>query len=729
MVAKEYHAPKVLLHIPCTTALLRSLPELLGLGQKTRLGPEIAGFSPITRPGYHGRLQRGRSTVITDINRARTAFDRAVTFLRAGDGVMAEQLCREALGDYPGEPNFLSLLGAALNHQGRGGEAEPLLRRAVEEEPGYAKGHEELGRSLMLLGRFEEAIGRLRRALQLDPKLESAQLTLVRVLTEAGRAEQAEELMQAFLRADPARESIARAAEHHRAGRYEEAEAIYREILRRDPRNLEALRLLALIAMKTEHYGQAEKLLKRAVEIAPDFLAAWIDLSRAQLERLELQAALASIERAVELNPRSANVHINLASVQARSGHHDQAIETYRKAVELGPDQPGGYLGLGNTLKTVGRQAEAIDAYRRATAMRADLSEAWWSLSNLKTFCFEDHEVETMQRQLEAAEISDEARVQFCFALAKASEDRGDYARAFELYERGNRTRRAQENYDPVETEVINDRIMKVFDATFLAEHAGRGYPDRAPIFVVGLPRSGSTLIEQILGSHSLVDATHELPEAGQLIQQINRNRNDRITYPEAVRDFTDETWAAIGRTYIEHTRQHRGGAPYFIDKMPNNFASIGLLNLVLPNAKFINTRRHPLDTCLSCYKQLFARGQPFTYDLMEIGEYYLQYDRMMAHWHTVLPGRVLDVQYESVVADQGAQTKRLLEFCGLPWEDTCLRFYETERAIRTASSEQVRRPIYSSSIGFWRHYTRELAGLIEILEPVLSSLPAAERP
>jgi hypothetical protein len=311
--------------------------------------------------------------------------------------------------------------------------------------------------------------------------------------------------------------------------------------------------------------------------------------------------------------------------------------------------------------------------------------------------------------------------VQFSFALAKASEDRGDYARAFELYARGNRTRRALEDYDPVQTEVINERIIKVFDAGFMARHAGCGHPDPAPIFVVGLPRSGSTLIEQILASHSAVDATHELPEVGRLIGRINRNRNDRITYPEAVRNFDDEAWAALGRSYIEETRQHRRDAPRFIDKNPNNFASIGLLSLALPNARFINTRRHPLDTCLSCYKQLFARGQPFTYDLVELGEYYLQYARMMAHWHAVLPGRVLDVQYESVVADQGGQTRRLLEFCGLPWEDACLRYYETERAIRTASSEQVRRPIYTDSVGLWRHYRLELAELIEILEPVLS--------
>ena len=654
------------------------------------------------------------------LERVRASFERALTFLRAGDGVMAEQLCREALDEFPGEPNLTSLLGAALNRQGRGQESEPLLRRALAEEPNYAKGHEELGRSLLQQGRMEEAITSLRQALALDPKLQSTQLALVQALADAGHADEAERLMQDFLRADPARERFAKAAELHRTGRFEEAEGIYRAILQRDPRNLEALRLLALIAMHFEHYGQAEQLLRRAVDIGPDYLAAWIDLARAQLEKLDVAGARASIERAVTLNPRSAHVQVSLANVQARSGRHEEAAASYRRAAELNPGSPAPWLGLGNTLKTVGRQAEAIAAYRRAAALLPEHSEAWWSLSNLKTFRFEDAEVETMQAQLASGRLSQEARAQFSFALAKALEDRGEYARAFELYAEGNRVRRALEQYDPVQTEVIHERIRKVFTADFLARHSGAGDPDPAPIFVVGLPRSGSTLIEQILASHSMVDATHELPEAGRLVQRINRERKDRVVYPEAVLDLDAAGWSALGRAYLDETRKYRRGAPRFVDKMPNNFASIGLLALALPNARFVNARRHPLDTCLSCYRQLFARGQPFTYDLTELGEYYLEYEKMMAHWHAVLPGRVADVQYEDVVADLAGQSRRLLDFCGLPWEDACLRFWETERAIRTASSEQVRLPIYASSVNYWRHYERQLAPLAEILRPVL---------
>jgi tetratricopeptide (TPR) repeat protein len=642
-----------------------------------------------------------------------------LTFLRAGDARMAERICRDALGDDPGEPNLSSLLGAALNRQGRGAEAEALLRLALAEEPNYAKGHEELGRALQQQGRGDDAIASLREALRINPKLQSAQLALVAALGEAGRDDEAEAATQAFLRGDPARERLAKAAEHQRAGRFEEAEAVYRDILKRDPRNVEALRLLALIAMHTEHYGQAEQLLKRAVEIAPDFLAAWIDLGRAQLERLELSDALASMQRAANMSPRSSQVLVHLANIQARSGDHAAAIESLRRAAALNPRAPGPWLGLGNALKTVGRQADAIAAYRRAVELRPEHSEAWWSLSNLKTFRFDDAEVTAMERQLAGAKAP-EARVQFSFALGKAYEDRGDYARAFTHFEQGNRTRRPLEEYDPVQTEVINERIRRVFDEALLARHADAGDPDPAPIFVVGLPRSGSTLIEQILSSHSQVDGTHELPEIGRLIQHFGRDRADRNAYPEVLRKLDAGGWRALGSAYLERTRQYRGAAPRFIDKNPNNFPSIGFIALALPNARIVNARRHPLDTCLSCYKQLFARGQPFTYDLTELGEYYLEYEKMMAHWHAVLPGRVLDVRYEDMVADQAGQTRRLLVHCGLDWEDACLRYYETERAIRTASSEQVRLPIYDSSVGIWRRYEKELAPLIEILRPVL---------
>lgn len=660
---------------------------------------------------------------------ARASFERAVTFLRSGDAATAERLSRAALHEYPHDPNFLTILGAALRLLHRPGEAEAVLRRALASDPDYPKAHEELGRALLAQERAAEAIEPLRRAFALDPALDSAQLALSRALLLAGREEEANATFDAFLRAKPHRQQLARAAGQEREGRLDQAELLYRDILRQDPHNVTALRMLGLLAMKLEQYRDAAQLFERAVALAPDFYPAWLDLGRAQTETLELEKAVASMRRAIALEPGRAAGYLGLANALSRSSRIQEAVEAYERAIGLSPAQAGTYLGLGNALKTIGRQQEAIAAYRQGIRLKPDYAELYWSLSNLKTFRFEPAEVAAMEKALADAGLSDDAAVHLCFALGKASDDAGDYDRAFAYYERGNRLRRRREHYDPVHTEHLGERIRKVFTQEFLAQRAGSGYPDAAPIFIVGLPRSGSTLLEQILASHSEVEATFELPEAGRLIRDLDRQRPDGLTYPEAVASLAPSVLAELGQRYDRETRRFRIGAPRFVDKMPNNFAAIGLLHLILPNARFINARRDPLDTCLSCFRQLFARGQAFTYDLNELAEYYLEYDRMMRHWHSVLPGRVLDVQYEHVVADLEGQARRMLAFCGLPWEESCLRFHETARPIRTASSEQVRQPIYTDAIGHWRHYERHLGPLIEVLAPLLHQVaPAGPR-
>jgi hypothetical protein len=289
--------------------------------------------------------------------------------------------------------------------------------------------------------------------------------------------------------------------------------------------------------------------------------------------------------------------------------------------------------------------------------------------------------------------------------------------------------RRKVEKYDPVENETGMEKSISVFCKDLFEKHATAGNPDSAPIFIVGLPRSGSTLIEQILASHSMVDGTHELSELTQAVKNIRKGAANQDRYPDNIPDLSPDQLAAIGQGYIASTKKYRSDAPYFIDKNPNNFVFIGLLRLVLPNAKIINARRHPLDSCFGTYKQLFASGQPFSYDLTELGEYYVQYQRLLDHWHQQIPGFVLDVQYEQVVADLETQVRRILDFCGLPFEESCLRFHETERAVKTASSEQVRRPIYSSSVNLWRNYETHLDELIHILKPLLSDLSEADQP
>jgi len=382
-------------------------------------------------------------------------------------------------------------------------------------------------------------------------------------------------------------------------------------------------------------------------------------------------------------------------------------------------------LGLGHMLKTVGRQEEAVAAYRDCIRLKPGNGEIYWSLANLKTYRLSDEDIRAMEAQVERKDededFNSQSRVNFLFALAKAHEDRGNFDRAWQYYRDGNTTQRMEENYDPVRTEVMNDELIRTFDREFLERHAGQGHPSAEPIFIVGLPRSGSTLLEQILASHSMVEGTAELPYAGVVANSINRNRADGVTYPHAARDLSGEDFHRLGQDYLDLARIHRTeGKPRFIDKMPNNFPAIGLLHLILPNAKIIDARRYPLDSCLSCYRQLFAKGQNFTYDLTDIGEYFLQYQRMMDYWHEVLPGRCLTVQYEDMVTDFENQVRRLLAYCELPWEESCSRFYETDRPVRTASSEQVRQPVYTRSIHFWRNHESQLGELKQVLEPAL---------
>lgn len=659
---------------------------------------------------------------MSELDEARATFDRAVTFLRAGNAPMTESISLAALHDYPGEVNFLALLGAALLRQGKAAEAEKNLQQVVATDPDYAKGHEQLGEALLALGRPDDAVLSFRRALELNPAFDAAQMKLGRTLLGLGRETEARQVFESFVRQTPHRQRLADAAELHRNGNYKEAEKIYREILREDPENVSALRLLAMLAMKVEHYRDAAVILKQVVTMAPDFRGAWIDLGHAQTELHELDDAIETMKHAIALDPASHGGYIGLANALARSSKTEEAVAAYEKAIERRPDLAGSWLGLGNVLKTLGRPEEAIAAYRKGIEIQPGFAELYWSLSNLKTFRFDTGEIEAMKEQLATPGLRDDATVHFCFVLGKAAEDDGDYAQAFAYYERGNGLRRMQEHYDPVHTEVIGERIRAVFGKEFIASLDGHGYRGVRPIFIVGLPRSGSTLLEQILASHPMVEGTHELPEGGRLVKYIDRQCVGRDRYPEALRSFPADSFAELGRRYDDETKRYRSGAPYFIDKMPNNFANVGLLAAILPDARFINARRDPMDTCLSCFKQLFARGQSFTYDLDELGSYYLEYMRMVDHWHEVMPGRVLDVQYENVVNDLETETARVLDYCGLPWNDACLNFHNTKRAVRTASSEQVRQPIYRDALRYWERYGNVLNPLKDVLEPLRKS-------
>jgi len=665
-----------------------------------------------------------------DHDTPKASFDRAATFLRAGDAVLAERICRQALNAFPRDANLLCLLGASLVKQDKPKEAEHTLSRATRIMNDFSRAHEGLAEALMMQGKLHEALVSLERASELEPGSASIRMKRARVLTGLGRGDEATEEFEASFKLTPHREDLVRGLGLQRMGNLQEAEKIYRDVLLKDPDNVDALRLLAGIAMRAKQWGDAGALLERALEIAPDFFQGWMDLGLCRQEQDKTDDALQAFARAQRLEPNKPNGYAAAGTTSALAGSHDQAIEYFEKAIEIDPQQAGALSGLGHVLKTIGLQDEAIARYRECVRHNPSHGESWWSLANLKTFRFKEQEVEAMLEQLENEYLGDEMRANFDFALGKAFEDLKDYDRAFEHYARGNENRRQRENYDPVQTADLHDRFISAFSKEFVETRGSPGDPSAAPILIVGLPRSGSTLIEQILASHPLVEGTHELPDLGRVARSIGLKRDDKRVYPGVVSELSDEEFAALGADYLERTKKHRPeGAPHFTDKLPNNFVHVGFLGLALPNAKVIDARRHPLDSCLGSFKQLFARGQPFTYDQFELAEFYLQYRRLMDHWHDVLPAKILDVQYEEVVDDLEAQVRRILEYCELPWDDACLRFYESDRAVKTASSEQVRKPIYSSSKHLWRNYEQHLGSMIEVLEPLLAILPAEWQP
>lgn len=663
---------------------------------------------------------------------ARRAFDEATGLLKSRDFETADSLLNAALENHPNDPNLLRLRGLSHLKQDRPAQAEKHFTHAIRLVPDFVLAHENLAEALLRQGRLSDAISSLETALKLDPASASANRRLREIFALTGRGKESDELFRQSMDRDPDRQAIVEAMELNRAGETAKAERSFRNVLKRSPNNVDALRLMGVLCARRENFNDAEAFFRRAVEIAPDFWMAWMNLGAALNEQQDFEKAEIAYKRALEIKPHSVHALEKLGANCMNDGRLDDAMAWLNKALAIDKTHFPSWLCLGHALKTIGKQEEAIHAYRSCAAVKPDFGEVYWSLANLKTFRFEASEVDEMKKQIESfAKSSDEkdSEISFAFALGKAFEDQKEYKSAFEYYSRGNLKKRLNVNHDPITFQRMNDRIIDVFTRQFFEERKGFGCTDDAPILIVGLPRSGSTLLEQILASHSDVEGTAELHYLMRIATETGLNRLDGIKYPECMLELAAHHVEGLGQEYIEGTQRHRTGAKYFTDKMPNNFVAIGFLHTILPNAKVIDARRHPLDSCLGTFKQLFARGQTFSYDLYDIAHYYIQYQRMMEHWAEVLPGKVLTVHYEDVVSDLETQARRIAKHCGLKWEDQMLRFHETERAVKTASSEQVRRPIYAGSVHLWRRFEDELDELIEYLEPVLLDLPVDQRP
>ncbi len=639
------------------------------------------------------------------------------------DAPLAEREARAILSRAPADPRARLILASALRRQGRAPDALAILAPLAKAYPRAAHTQFELGLAQAALGQEAQALQALRQATVLNPGLAEAWRALGDLLFRQGDETGARAAFARYSRASIRNPALAAAADALYGGRLDEAEQRLRDHLARHAQDTEALRLLAETYEQQARFADAETLLIQALDREPGHHGMRFTLANVLFQQQKAPEALPHLERLLALDPADPAYRNLMAGCLALVGDFDRAIAMNEALLAAYPRQPRIWLNHGHALRTVGRRAEAVEAYRRAIALAPHLGDAYWSLANLKVAPLSAADEAAMQTQLSRPDLAAEDRLHLHYALGKALEDRGEDAEAMTHYLAGAKLRRQITPYDAKSLTALVARSKTLYTAPFLTARAGAGSPNPDPIFILGLPRSGSTLIEQILASHSAVEGVMELPDMGVIaegLMSLDRMVGE-TAYPDVIARLSGADLKALGELYLDRTRIHRRlGRPFFIDKMPNNFRHVGLILLSLPKAKIIDARRHPLGACFSAFKQHFHQGQNFSYDLTDLGLYYRDYVDLMAHFEAVAPGRVTRVIYEDLVEDTEVQVRRLLDACSLPFEAACLKFHENPRAVRTVSSEQVRRPIFRDGLDHWRRFEPWLDPLKAALGPAL---------
>jgi tetratricopeptide (TPR) repeat protein len=645
----------------------------------------------------------------------------ALAHARGLPPLLAERQAAEILRAVPEHPEALLILAAAFRLQGKLAAAADILGKLAGAQPRAAAVHFEWALTQAALGALRPAIASLRHALVLKPGLAGAWRQLGDFLAADGDAAAAADAYARHLESAVADPALMQAAHCLVEGDLPAAEKRLRDHLALHPTDIAALRMLAEAGTRLGRDADAQSLLEACLRLYPGFDLARYNLALVLFRQNRPAEAIPHLEQLRRKDAESPAYRALLAACLAMIGAYDRSIELYERLLHDFPNQPKIWLSFGHALKTVGRRDDSLVAYRRALAQAPSMGEAYWSLANMKADLLSRDEERQLRIHLADPGLAAEDRFHLHYTLGHLLELRGVYAQSWRHYAEGARIRRGEISYDADRTTAQIDRTHRLMTRGFFADRAGFGCTDEAPIFIVGLPRSGSTLLEQILASHSQVEGTMELPELARLSHELGRGKD--AAYPDVLADLSPGALKDLGARYLDRTRIYRHTEkPVFIDKMPNNFVHAGLIHLILPRAKIIDARRHPMAACFSAFKQHFAKGQHYSYDLVELGRYYNDYLALMSHFDDVLPGRIYRVHYEDMVENTAEQTKRLLAACGLPFEANCLRFHENARAVRTASSEQVRRPIFRDSLQNWQNYK-------PWLEPLAAALGDQGRP
>jgi tetratricopeptide (TPR) repeat protein len=628
--------------------------------------------------------------------------------LKAGQFSLVREAAQTLLQEVPQNRDVLYLLAVSQRYLQQLPEALATLAQLERLYPEYSRLHQERGHCLVAAGNPAAAIEAYMRAVNINAALPGSWRALEVLFRAAGRTEEAGMAAAHVAKLQSLPTAVVTATSLFADGEIYEAERVIREFLQAHGDHIEGMRLLAQIGTQLGVLDDADFLLESVLVFAPDYHLARCDYVRVLLQRHRHAKALEECRKLLAADPNNRVYRTLTASAHVALGEYEQALALYRQLLAEAPQAADLHLSIAHVLKTVGRRQEAVQSYWAAARARPSFGDAYWSLANLKTYRFSDEQIALMQTEVARDGVKRVDRYHLCFALGKALEDREQYEESFRYYARGNALKRSEVRYRPELIERNTERQAALFTPEFLAARRQWGCGRADPIFIVGLPRSGSTLIEQILASHSQVEGTTELADIQRLVQRLQGRGVDESTarYPAVLDGLTEEQLRGFGEQYLADTRIYRTtDRPFFIDKMPNNFRHLGLIHLILPNARIIDARREPMACCFSNFKQLFASGQEFTYSLEDIGRYYRSYVQLMAHWETVLPGRILRVQHEQLVEDLEGNVRRILQFCGLPFEQQCLQFYKTERSVRTASSEQVRQPIFKEGLDQWRHF------------------------